>query len=258
MKHPMDPIIQVISLEKSEARRHAFSSWNRHLNFEFFPAIDGSEIPRGTISSKECFLEPLAYATGAYGCALSHHALWQRTVDSDRPCTIAEDDAIFRLDFQTQAERIVDSLPDDWDLILWGWNFDSILSARVTESLAPVLMLFDQAALRNNLDHYQASTDLPVSYRLQHCFGTPAYTISSKGAQRYLAACFPIRDFMIDIPGLAGPIRNNGIDIVMNQSYGLTAAYVAFPPLAVTPNMAETSTINGQDPFVMDGYNRSR
>lgn len=253
MKHPVDPIIQVISLEKSQARRHAFSRWNQHLNFEFFSAIDGSEIRQRMILPSDCFLEPLDYAPGAYGCALSHHALWQRTVESDRPCTIAEDDAIFRLDFQNQAERFIDRLPDDWDLVLWGWNFDSILSARVSESLAPVLMLFDQAALRANLYHYQASTDLPVSYRLQHCFGTPAYTISSKGAQRYLAACFPIRDFVIDIPGLGGAVRNNGIDIVMNQTYGLTAAYVAFPPLAVTPNIAESSTINRPHSSSMDG-----
>lgn len=258
MTPAVDPLIQVISLKNSTARRRTFSHWNRHLEFDFFPAIDGAAISQETISSSNCFLEPLAYGPGAYGCALSHRALWQRAVDATRPLTIAEDDAIFRLDFQNQAARFIDGLPDDWDLILWGWNFDSILSARVTESLAPVLMLFDQAALRKTLGRYQSSTDIPIRYRLHYCFGTPAYTISPKGAERYLQACFPIRDFMIDIPGLSGPIRNNGIDIVMNQIYGLTAAYVALPPLAVTPNMSETSTINGQDPSVMNGHTEAR
>jgi GR25 family glycosyltransferase involved in LPS biosynthesis len=51
--------------------------------------------------------------------------------------TIAEDDAVFRADFEHEANRVIASLSPDWDMILWGWNFDSILGLEFMKNVSP-------------------------------------------------------------------------------------------------------------------------
>jgi GR25 family glycosyltransferase involved in LPS biosynthesis len=235
--------IQVISLETSLERRRVFIANNPHIAFDFFNAVDGFQLSSEEIRDPLRFIQPLHYSAGAYGCALSHRHLWERALHSDDPLTIAEDDALFRWDFEQRIQDVFDRMPAEWDIILWGWNFDSILSLQVLKGISPAVVLFDQGALRNHLVNFQASREEVHPIRLDQCFGTPAYSISSIGARKFLDACFPIRDFILDCPFIMGGIRNNGIDVSMNQIYGLTQAYACFPPLAVTPNHSEESTI---------------
>lgn len=235
--------IRVISLESSIDRRESFADNNRHIDFCFFPAIDGTSLAPEMINDPETFTQPLQYSSGAYGCALSHLALWEKASAMNEPLTILEDDAVLRFDFTNRMQASISALPQGWDIILWGWNFDAPLSIKVLGNISPVVLLFDQAALRNGIDRFQLCDDDPHAYRLDQGFGTPAYTISPDGARKFKSICFPIRDFTLDTPANPSGVRNNGIDIVMNQIYGLTMAYACFPPLAITPNRSEESTI---------------
>lgn len=248
--------LNVISLESSLSRRELFALNNRHLDFEFFPAIVGKHLTLDELSDPLRFIQPLRYSAGAYGCALSHSALWEKSIAIGQPMTIVEDDAILRFDFHARAAEQLDALPSDWDIVLWGWNFDAMLSIRVMSNLSPVVLLFDQDALRNGLDSFQALQDEVHLYLLDQCFGTLAYTISPKGARRLKSICFPIRDFVLETPLNSKGVGNNGIDIVMNQIYGLTQAYVSFPPLAVSPNLEEESTIAKSQPLILQAQGR--
>lgn len=120
--------IQVISLETSLERRRVFIANNPHIAFEFFNAVDGFLLSPEEIRDPLRFVQPLHYSAGAYGCALSHRNLWERALHLDAPLTIAEDDALFRWDFEQRIKDVFDRMPTEWDIILWGWNFDSILS----------------------------------------------------------------------------------------------------------------------------------
>lgn len=241
----MDIPIKVISLERSINRRQEFVENNNTINnWDFFSAVDGRLLTEDQIYDPSLFVHPLAFrGVGAYGCALSHLRLWVEVYNSGMPLTIVEDDGIFRLDFGEKSKEVMASLPADWDIILWGWNFDSILSLQAMPDVSPSVMLFDQNALRRNITTFQKQFSPVAVYRLDKCFGTVGYTISPQGAQKYITNCFPMRNFELLLP-LFNQISNNmGIDSAMNRIYSSTNAYVAFPPLIATKNDSSQSEI---------------
>jgi GR25 family glycosyltransferase involved in LPS biosynthesis len=235
--------IEVISLKRSVDRRIAFEAANGHLNYAFSDAVDGSRLPPSMVADAALFAPGLNYAPGAFGAALSHLRLWQAAAARDEETTVAEDDAVFRGDFAEASAELLARLPADWDIVLWGWNFDSVLSVRDMEEISPVVMAFDQDALRHSVADFQTLETRPKVLKLGMCFGLPAYSISPGGARKFIVGCFPLEDFELRLPLFDFALRNRGIDIAMSRFYGSANAFVAFPPLVVTPNRHETSTI---------------
>jgi glycosyl transferase family 25 len=242
--------IRVISLQRTPERRQAFLDRNGHLPTSFFDAVDGARLSPEDIAATGLFAPALArtYTPGAYGCALSHWQLWGEAIDRGEPVTVAEDDAIFRRDFAERSQEVLARLPAGWDVVLWGWNFDSVLSVHAMPGVTPAAMVFDQALLRGSLDIFQRSTDPVLALRLDRCFGNPAYTISAAGAQRLRRLCFPLAELSVRFPLLNREYPNLGIDMAMNAAYSNTASYVSFPALAVTCNDHATSTVQQRPP----------
>jgi glycosyl transferase family 25 len=240
------PPVQIISLERSTARRTEFARRNRCLAFEFFDAVDGAALTREAVAASGLFAPGLHYTAGAHGAALSHHALWTRAAAGAAPLTIAEDDVIFREDFAAAHEDILAGLLPGWDMVLWGWNFDSILALRLLPGL-PGVMAFDPGTVAKALAGFAYTTTRPQAFRLDVAFGLPAYTISPNGAKKLLARAFPLADFTRTLPLMPQAVRNDGIDTALTNIYPSVDAYVCFPPLAMTPNDRAASTIqNGQ------------
>jgi len=236
-------IVKVISLTRSEMRRKSFNDANRHLKFEYVEAIDGQSLTHEAIVGSGLFGDKLPYTLGAYGAALSHLRLWEQAIRDERILTIAEDDAIFRIDFGAQHRKLLDAAPPGWDIVLWGWNFDSILSLHSLAGISSAVMLFDQDRLRKNTDTFRHSIGAPTLLPLDKCFGIPAYSISPSGARKFRSACFPLVNFNLHFPLLNRELMNTGIDIAMNRIYATTSSHVAFPPLVVTKNEHSISTI---------------
>jgi glycosyl transferase, family 25 len=240
----VDIPIKVINLQRSVARRENFNRDNAHLAYEFVEACDGSKLTPEQIGDRRLFIPPLPFPSrGAYGAALSHLQMWERTIELDRPLTIAEDDAVFRHDFREASTALIAQLPQDWDFVLWGWNFDSILSLMSLAGVSPAVMVFDQDLLRENIAPFQASTIQAHPLGLDRCFGIPAYTISPAGARKFREQCFPMKNFEMFFPVLNRNIPNTGIDIAMARLYSVTGSFVAFPPLVATRNEHVSSTI---------------
>lgn len=240
----MVDVVKVISLERSRERRALFSERNRHLNFEFFPAVDGEALTPQELSDPDLFLHPLPFpGRGAYGCALSHRRLWALAARSGIAQTVAEDDAVFRADFSQAAARMLEEMPAGWDLVLWGWNFDGRLSIQAMPGVSPVALSFSQSRLREGLPAFQRQPLRSTLYRLDACFGIPAYTISPGGAEKFLSGCFPMKNEAIHLPVFNKTMANVGIDVSMNRLYPRTDSFVAFPPLVVSENRAEDSTV---------------
>ena len=114
--------------------------------------------------------------------------------------TVAEDDAIFRGDFEEQQQRLISGLPTDWDIVLWGWNFDHFISLKFMEGVSPANVTCDQDQMRSAVGTFQALRDEPQLLQLAMCWGIPAYTISPAGASRLQTACFPLEKFDTPIP----------------------------------------------------------
>jgi GR25 family glycosyltransferase involved in LPS biosynthesis len=240
--------IQVINLERSVDRKNEFITNNQGIDYEFVNGVDGKSLSANVINDEQYFINPLSFpSSGAYGVALSHLRQWERAIDLNSPITVSEDDAIFREDFSVESSKIIKQLPEDWDIILWGWNFDSILSIAAISNISPSVMIFNQDQLRKNIDKFRCDKSQSYPFRLDKCFGIPAYTISPKGARIYKSECFPMKNFDLFFPVLNKRLPNTGIDLSMNKIYSATNAYVAFPPLAVTKNDHEISTIQNRD-----------
>ena len=141
------------------------------------------------------------------------------------------------------AEKIIASLPPDWDIIQWGWNFDSILAFDLMPGISNSVAVFDQTKLRENTAAYMRLPMNPVPYRLQRSLGTVCQSISPTGAAKLLRHCLPIRSMEVFYPLLNRSLQNTGIDNMMNDLYPQINAYVSLPPLVITRNEHSSSTV---------------
>ena len=239
------PRIRVISLKRKPERRQQFAQFHAGLTFEFFDAIDGHRIQSEGADLRALVAPGLDYIPGALGCALSHLALWDMAIRDRMVVTVIEDDAILRGDFAAKTAEAIARLPLGWDIVLWGWNFDSMLSLLAMPGISSCVMLFDQEELRRSISTFQASRNDVTLYRMDKCFGLCAYSISPAGARKYRAMCFPLRDIQVRFPLMKTIQRNIGIDVALNHVYPVTNAFVSFPPLAVTENQNAASTTLG-------------
>lgn len=236
----------LINLDRSPERLSGFQAVNAHLeNVVRFPAIDGGKqdiaalIAGGSIDQ----VSATHYTPGAVGAALSHIALWTRAIDAQQSLTVCEDDAIFNANFAQASRLLIETLPADWDFILWGWNFDANLLVDLIPSVSACLCKFDPGSLVAGVETFRTQAIVSRALPLLRSFGIPCYSISPRGAQALKSACFPIRAGDIYFPGMNQLIANVGIDVAMNNAYPAIKAYAAFPPLVVTKNERATSTI---------------
>ena len=237
--------IHVINLDRSKDRLLTFETINRHLNLKFlrFPAIDGKDVARGPLVDRGIISADLSYREGALGCALSHLALWDLAIEQNQSLTVCEDDAIFNRGFDVAAESLIKALPEDWQVILWGWNFDSILLFDMIPGVSPCLGIFDQDRMRMGIDAYQSASLMPRPFRVYRAFGLVGYSVSPMGARAMKQHCLPLRNMDVFFPGLERTLSNSDIDIMLNDAYPRINAYVSFPPLIITKNLHSISTV---------------
>lgn len=235
----------VINLDRSTARLDVFVRRNAGiLTITRFPAIDGQTLDRAALIARGIMDPALtAYTPGAFGCALSHAALWRHCIALGEPITVCEDDAVLHRQFAPLADELLGALAGDFDLVMWGWNFDSYLAVDLLPGVSPALLTFDQARMRGALDVFQQFPIRPLLLPLLRSFGTPCYTVSPRGADHFLRASFPLTPFEVFFPGLNRAIPNNGIDMPMNRAYPSLRAFASLPPLALTVNERSQSTV---------------
>ncbi|MBR8091674.1 glycosyltransferase family 25 protein [Burkholderia cenocepacia] len=235
--------LRVISLQGERGQRDAFRANNPTLAFEFVDAIDGRALSDDDIARSGLFAPALPYTRGAIGIAMTTHRLWTHIAAGSELVTIVEDDAIFRPDFDETAMQFLAAHAGRYDFVAWGYNFDSILRGAIFNSRTPVTMRFDEAALAHAVDDFRTDRGPVLVMELLEFYGICAYTISPAGARFLLDHCFPLRPETLFSHGLGRTLPNYGIDVAMNKFYGAMRSVAAFPPLAVTMNARETSTI---------------
>jgi len=182
------------------------------------------------------------------GCALSHLALWDLSIERNAALTVCEDDAIFNRHFTDDAGLIVNSLPRDWHFVLWGWNFDSYLCFDMIPGISHTTAKFDQNRLRAGAQEFQSRRLTPRPFRLLRACGSCCYSISPFGARALRDFCLPLRNMSVFFPGLNRSLPNNNFDVMMNAIYPKMNAFVSFPPLAITKNEHATSTVQRPAP----------
>ncbi len=185
----------------------------------------------------------LRYTDGAVGVALSHIALWDEVIESGEIGTVCEDDAIFNENFIAESDAVIKSLPEDWHFILWGWNFDAHIMVELIHNVSPALVYFNQDTMRQGIAEFQTAKISPKPLKMLRSFGLVCYSISPLGARLFREICVPMREMTVFFPGLNRSLRNNGIDIIMNEAYPRMNAFLSFPPLVITRNDHSISTV---------------
>lgn len=247
-------LIHLLNLDRSKDRLSEFATTNRHLSaISRVPAVDGTQLDVASLVRQGLIAEGLIakdfYTVGALGAALSHVSLWQLAVETNQILTIAEDDAVFHSQFEALAPEVMKKLPEDWDLLSWGWNFDLFMCFELMDGVSYCLAQFEQERLRANIDKFQTQAIDPKLFRLIWQFGTSCYTLSPKGARALQGICMPLRPTVAEFPPAlrtqlrAGHFRNVGIDSAMNNAWSQLKAYVCFPPLVLSKNEQPKSTI---------------
>jgi tetratricopeptide (TPR) repeat protein/GR25 family glycosyltransferase involved in LPS biosynthesis len=243
-----DKKILYLNLSARKDRNERFLSVNATIaGFQRVEAVDGKRLRTEDLLSAGVIESPLrTYTAGALGCAMSHKKVWERCVAAGTPLTVAEDDAVFNRHFAKNVAAVLGGLPQGWDIILWGWNFDSILHIELIQGLKEAITRFDPAPLGPRILEFQERDYDVQAMRLFNTFGIVCYTVSPEGAQRLLMTCFPLREELIPIPGLGRSIPNVGIDSLMNKCYRALKSYVCFPPLVWTENDKSTSDVRAR------------
>ena len=245
----------LINLDRSTERLETFYRMNSHIkDIERFSAIDGRGI-RQTLKEKGLLQESFGvdYTDGALGNAMSHKALWERAVASGEALTVIEDDAVFCKNFEEEHQRLLKTLPETWDIVLWGYCTFATLFYDLLPGISSCTAHFNQESLRKNIDLYSGRVVSGNLFKLLGAWGIVCYTISPRGAEKLLNLCLPIRQLPLK-PKYSRPYRvkkqrwrypvfNDAIDCPMTAFYPEVEAYVSVPPLVLTPDDQEISTV---------------
>jgi glycosyl transferase family 25 len=236
--------ISLINLDRSPDRLAAFHARNPHLgDVTRFRAVDGRELVRPRLVEQGLLRGEPNYTPGALGVFLSHVELWRTATKTKQAVTIAEDDAIFSRHFDRSSRALTEAAGPDWDLILWGWNFDVFLWIDLIPGVSPAVIRTFQERLREGVDAFQSQDLSPRLFRLLHFFGMVCYSVSPKGAGSLLDFCLPLRPMLIPFRGFDVTVENRGVDHLLNAVVPDLKAFVSIPPLVVTENRHETSTV---------------
>lgn len=235
--------VHFINLERHKEDRDKFLATNVEIaDFQRFDAVDGSQLRESDLMAQGIVAEPLKLFTPrAFGSAMSHRTLWKKSIETNEPITVAEDDAFFNKHFSTKAKDFIARLPEDWDIIRWGYNADSILDVQVIPGVKDCLMQLNPEPLHEKTKDFQQAEYDVLPLRLNCAFGIFAYTISPKGAQAFEQACFPLKNVQFFVRGLNRTILNATIDATMSIFYPQLKAYACYPPLVWSENIKKNT-----------------
>lgn len=236
--------VTVINLERSADRLHQFMRTNAHLrDVHRFNAIDSREISREDLRRKGLLEGDPDYTPGAIGNFLSHVAQWKDAILTGEPRTVAEDDAVFSYDFDTSHRALLQAAGAEWDFIIWGWNFDAYLWVDLIPGVSAGVIQTFEDQLRSGIVEFQFQCSGRSLFKLLHFFGVFCYSVSPKGARRLCDFCLPLRPMLIPFPRFDVVIENRTVDHMMNGVVHQMNAFVCIPPLVVSANRHETSTV---------------
>ncbi len=236
--------VLVISLERTPGRLESFRRRNEKIldNFELVKGIDG-ELDWNLIKNSKLISEKakLNWSKGAIGSALSHLTCWKHCLSKGRNTLILEDDVLLSEHWEKAIKTVMQDLEKTLDLLLLGWNVDSILRAEIFPGLN-CTSLFDpsypsESTLKKILDVGNKRR----LCKLYNAFGLPGYVITPQGAKKLLNKLIPLRCEQIKIGRGVPELDSKTLDSQMNFYYEKINAWVLYGPIALAMNDPEGS-----------------
>jgi len=236
-----------INLAERADRDAAFLKLNSHLTgLRKIAAVNGRLLQVDELIRDGTTTGPLpSFSAASLANAISHKRIWEHYSQKASGVTVAEDDAIFNLRFEDTASSVLAKLDPDWDLMFWGWNFDSHVDVEIIPGLKRCIFVFDPAMLGTKIEEFRKIDCETVALRLFGAHGTVAYSASPKGLKLLLQHCFPLRHELILMSSINKPkaIWNCSLDVTMSKYFPILKAYVCVPPLVWTENDKSVSDV---------------
>ena len=238
----------VITTERFIERHKYFENINAHItNFTWRYGPDALEY-----ADKDSIIEeysgkvfPGITWRPSYICsALSQYSLIEECAKGKKIMTIMEDDAVLVNDFDQRANLLIDSLPDrEFDLIQWGWNWDSYVFIR-NHLGQSVRIDWSDKYLKVAPESFKESEAESSLESLIHTFGVHCYSLTPQGAQKLLDFYPMVQDIWVDNTKLTGiSYPSATIDGAFNAFYPKMKAYIAIAPLSYVVNDKGQSVI---------------
>jgi len=237
---------RVINLARHPQRLKRFFEQNEGvgLRIERFEAIDGSTVDPAKAVADEVVTSRAQFSPGAVGVAMSHRAIWRESIARRKYAIVFEDDAVIRGDVRDVLPPLVSQLAGNWDIILLGYNTNSILDLKLSDGGIDFRGHFSvQYPTLVQLSAFVASKEAVEIYKLNGAFGLCGYAISPRGAERLISTCFPMDKRVIPIPALGRSIVSSGLDSILNAFFRQVSAYACFTPLVVPINDPSSSSV---------------
>lgn len=111
---------------------------------------------------------------GSLGCALSHIYVYKNIINNNIPYSvILEEDAIIYDEFDKKLQKVLNNLPENWDIVFLGMSCNYSHDDRCKDN-------DDMKCIGNNI------------YTIKYIYGTYGYLINLKGAKKIMNNIYPI------------------------------------------------------------------
>jgi len=237
---------RVINLARSPRRLKRFlaQSATAGLRIERFEAIDGSTVDIASAVADGVIAKGAKYTPGAIGVAMSHRAIWRESIARKKCALVFEDDVVLRHDLRDVLPQLISQLPENWDIMLLGYNTDSILDLELGAGGINLYGSFSAPyPTPAQLSTFAVSNEPVGAYKLNGAFGICGYAISPRGAERLRSKCFPMDNRVIQIPAVGRSIILSGLDGMLNAFFRRVSAFACFAPLVLPINDRSSSSV---------------
>ncbi len=196
--------------------------------------LDVRAMQQMNLISAECLFSQAAFAQ-----ALSHVSLWGNVARHQTPAHVFASNAVLCANFEAESTRILASLPQNWDFVLWG----NTPGATLQLDILPELALFTGAVQPPYSARGAAAlSEMEVTSLAFPLLSTPSvcgYAISPTGADKLIKACLPLTSTTVPAanPNDGGAPAQT-LEQLMSLHYSTINAYACVPPLCMADTAA--------------------
>jgi glycosyl transferase, family 25 len=213
-------------------------------NFIWMEGTIGANVNRQALVQSGVLKKEAEIIDGSLGNALSFIRLFKQSIDTNEIVTILENDAILSHHFDPYSLRLLESIGFDFDIIQWGWNFDSVLYLfPLSSAMGPVEIRARQDFAQTGFRKFQELACARTLIPLGHQWGAHCFTVTPKGAKRLLEMLLPLNTDLFFREDLNLRIKPRSLDSMLGRCYPKLKAYSCFPPLSMALNDKAKSTI---------------
>jgi glycosyl transferase, family 25 len=235
----------IIHLEEQVDRKADFLSTNTAPgDFVWTVGVKGANIDRQALIESGELARNAQIVDGSLGNAISIVQLLRRCIENDEIMTILENDAILAHDFDPCSLRLLESIGFDFDIVQWGWNWDSVLYLfPMSVAFGPMKMTARQNMAEMGFRKFQELKCHRTLIPLGHQWSTHCFTVTPRGAKSLLEGLLPLNTDPFFREDLDLRIQPKSVDSMMGRCYPKLKAYSCFPPLSMVLNDKAKSTI---------------